>query len=253
MRLIIAADFSPVEFDMVLVLFAYLSLHIPSSMHYMMGFMTQHETLDELRGDFSGYEKKHISEKNRHSLIGDIQLCLRNGHPEDADNLLKTLDVTEVATDEMINTYELLVNTYAQQGNHTAADDNRRWLLAYMTAHAPQQRTRILPTLMPLAKSGEFQPEADEVNALVTVAFNQQDYDGVLKIIGDFAKKYPEHTDIAANYFLAGKAFHAQKQYEKAYRLLGRLIKKYPQHSLMPDIKSEFLIVQRKLPQAVPV
>lgn len=235
-------------FPLLLIgLMMYVGFHLASANHYLMGFMTQHETPDFAKADFSGYEKKTIANKQRHSVINDAKQCIQNGYDDDAIGLLEVVASNTENVDEAITAHELLLQIYEKQNNHDKINETRRRLIAFVSHHAPDKANRILPMRLALAKSGEMPPAADDVKRLADFAFSQQDYSGVLKVVGLFAKQHPNHPDIVANYLLVGKALSANKQYEKAYQILGGLLKKYPDDPLALDLKSELALVKRKL------
>lgn len=235
---------------LMFVLLMYLALHLGSANHYLMGFMTQHETPDFAKADFSGYEKKAVANKQQHSLLADAKQCIQKGYDDDAISLLEivTQDVTN--SDDVVSAYELLLQIYDRQNNVGKHNETRQRLMHFVQTQAPQHASRVLPMRLALAKSGEMPPAADEVKTLAEFAYAQQDYTGVLKVVGMFAKQYPDHVDIAANYLLVGRALRANKQYKKAYQILGGLLNKYPNDPLALDIKSELALVKRQMTSA---
>lgn len=235
-------------FPLLLIgLMMYVGFHLASANHYLMGFMTQHETPDFAKADFSGYEKKTIANKQQHSVINDARKCIQNGYDDDAIGLLEIAINNTENVDDAITAHELLLQIYEKKNNHDKISETRRQLIAFVNHHAPSQANRIMPMRLALAKSGEMPPAADDVKYLANFAFSQHDYSGVLKVIGLFAKQYPNHPDIVANYLLVGRALSANKQYEKAYQIIGGLLKKYPDNPLALELKSELSLIKRKL------
>lgn len=241
---------SAIGIVVAMILLFYINLHLNSSNHYLMGFMTQHETHTELKGDFGGYEKKGGSRQRQHSVIDDAKQCLQENHVDDAIKLLDMIIKNPEDSEQAITAYELLMQAHSQLPNSSQLKAIQRQFLTYVMQHAPQQQARAIPAASALAKSGEWVPDADQIKSLADYMLRRRDYKGVLKIVGAFAKKHPGHVDTAANYYLVSKALIGLKQYNKAYKILGGLMKQFPNSPLALDIKSEFLAVKRKIGQS---
>ena len=63
---------------------------------------------------------------------------------------------------------------------------------------------------------------------LIQVAYENNQFDVVLKLSRDLDKRYPlEHQAIVDNYFLVAKIFYQQDRIEAAKKLLQSLLKRY--------------------------
>lgn len=187
------------------------------------------------------------------ALIEDAMHCLAQGHEDDAINIVNNAinhnqenQFEPLAT---ISLYETLVKIYQTKENSRMANATRRDMIDYIEREVPELKEGALPAMYELYKAGQYKPEAHNIPTMASLAYQQNAYDDVLRIVGNFAKEHPDHADIGKNYLLVSKALLAQQQPEKAYRLLSGLIKKYPNDAKIMEIKSAFLEAKNLLLQ----
>lgn len=186
--------------------------------------------------------KKKDDSQDIATLIQDAKACLANGYFDDAVSVIDSALLQEnKSPSNYFDLYNTLISIYEQQGNQDLANATRHKLLNYIKESAPERQDIALPIMLALYKAKQFTADKDEVNALAKLAFQQQDHETAIQIVGQFSKNHPQHPDIVANYLIVGKALTAKGEAEKAYRLLGGLLKSYPNDWQATEVKTAFL------------
>ncbi len=195
-------------------------------------------------------KKKDAAGNDVANLLQDAQTCLKSGHPDDAisiiTNALESKEEKNLDAASMVALYETLTDMYRQQDNQKMVTATQRNLLSFVEKDAPELVGSTLPIKYELFKAGELRLTPDAVSGIAQLAYEQQEYEEVIKIVGKFAHNHPEHSDIGKNYLLVGKALVKEQKPEQAYRLLASLAKKYPQDAETPNVK-QFLLEIKKV------
>lgn len=90
-----------------------------------------------------------------------------------------------------------------------------------------------------LAIDADFEPEAPEqVRKLAQAAEENRNPRLALKLTNGFGKRYPGHSDIPANYFLAARVLSEQlDRDEQAQGILKQVLSKYEDDALAPEMR----------------
>ena len=132
------------------------------------------------------------------------------------------------------------------------AEDNRSDL-DYLLSQAESQviklnRLRPVEQLERLVQAGQFNLEdghlikpkaAETMTQLIKVAYENNQFNVVLKLSRDLDKRYPlEHQSIVDNYFLVAKIFYQQDRIEAARKLLQSLLDRYASSANTAAVRS---------------
>lgn len=176
------------------------------------------------------------------TLITEAQTHLKAGYADEAIRIIENaLQEEELDIIDTISLYETLIDIHENENNHNQANHVRQQMLSYVEKVAPELKESSLPIMIDLFKEKQLSPEKDDIHALARVAYQHQDYDTAIKLVGQFAHQEPDHMDLINNYLLVGKSLLAKGKAERAYRLLGGLMTAYPESKKNEEVKTIFL------------
>jgi hypothetical protein len=138
-----------------------------------------------------------------------------------------------------------------QQSGDTAATlaHGPQWLAALALADRGKAALAALRQLQQL-DPGFVVTEGRAVLPLAKAAMKQGDHALAVKLLQGFDKRFPDHEDLPAVYFLGARLMseHA-RQHDKAAKLLRGVLARYPGHALADEVRT-YLTVLERMPQA---
>lgn len=193
---------------------------------------------------------------------GNTHAALRQAEPKDPferrlQQLVAQGQVAEAITvvkDEMryarldpaLNTR--LHQLYVQQGdNAVVLGHAQQWLTALGQAGQGRETLAALRQLQALDAS--LVPEdGSAVLQCATAASKQGDHALAVKLLQGFDKRFPDHPEIPAAFFLGARLMSEYaRQHDKAAKILRAVLARYPQHALAPEVQTYLTVLEKTL------
>ncbi|WP_284619408.1 tetratricopeptide repeat protein [Aquabacterium humicola] len=139
---------------------------------------------------------------------------------------------------------------HVQSGDHAATlAHGQQWVAALALADRGKAALAALRSLQQL-DAGFVVAEGRALLPLAKAAIKQGEHALAVKLLQGFDKRFPDHADLPAVYFLGAQLMseHA-RQHDKAAKLLRGVLARYPGHALAGEVQT-YLAVLERLPQA---
>ncbi len=243
-------------FPLEMVLATYLALVLFAMMGYTLYQFHQELSLD-VDVDFDDHRQAGGAEAI--ARAGSAQMAMNATGPADplerkVQALLKEGKVKEAIAevkdhmrydrfDPVLN--QRLHTLYLQDGDvATTLAHGQQWLSALVRAKQAPQAVVALRTLLGMDPNFTV-ADGDVVLPTATAALQAREAAMAVKLLKGFDKRFPQHQDLPAVFFLGAKMMSEQmRQHDKAATLLRSVLAKFPGHAIADEVKAYLSVLE---------
>lgn len=171
------------------------------------------------------------------SPVTKAQLLVQEGHPEIAGPFIARHLSSEM-TAEQIQLHELYIKLLKQQGeNEELLRAGREYILNLMAYGHGKKALQIFRLCHKVDPAFHLN-HAEYTHTLVEAAQRASDYELMLALANNFAKRHPDYSNMFEIYLAVARVLHEHfKRDQQAVMILKSLIAKFPQHGSIQQAK----------------
>jgi len=235
-------EFIPLGNKLVLFVIAnFVSSYYTVLMFHLMGYVIYqfHEDLgikSEVEFEVGGKKKKTQAPLGQ-TPVSKASLLIQEGHPEIAKPFIRKHLSVEL-TAEQIQLHELYIKLLKQLDEHEEliriASDYILSLMEHGHGKKALQTFRLCHEL-----DASFQVNhAQHTHSMIQAAHKASDFDLLLALAQNFAKRHPEYDKLFEVYLVVARVLHEHfKRDQQAAAILKSLVQKFPKHESIQRAK----------------
>jgi len=226
----------------VTVLVTFISSYYTIVMFHVMGYVIYqyHEELGvkaEVEYEPVANNKKQSAEPSGQSAFAKAQLLVQEGRPEIAKPFIaKHLSLEMTA--QQIQLHELYFKLLKQLGEHEELTREAGAYIVSLMDHGHGKKALQVFRLCHEVDRTFALNHAGHTHTLIQAAQKASDFDLMLALAANFAKRHPDYPQLFELYLALARVLHEHfKRDQQASAILQSLINKFPQHEEIQQAK----------------